>query len=269
MNTTSVSRRKAALFHGEFYWCDQAFTQTLHRAGLGPSDSWQPVNSESVSESPFGACNRLVLDNGQIAYAKTEHYYGINRLKYFLRPSRSGVEAFAYETLYKLKIPTPQVIAFGERRWFGIPLQTLIVTSEVPDSKNLQQLALNEWQYLPAEERKYMLNKITHELASQLRQAHAHNFIHHDLKWRNILVQRNGQGYRTIWFDAPRAAFWPLRKMRGRVIDLSDLSRLALEVLSVYDRMRFLLRYLGKNRRRGQAKKLWLAAERRTNRRRK
>jgi hypothetical protein len=91
----------------------------------------------------------------------------------------------------------------------------------------------------------------------QLQKAHANRLFHHDLKWRNILIQSDGGRYIPVWIDAPRASRMFLRNGRGVVADLSCLARIAVTLLSSYDRMRFIWRYLGDGREPGDAKRLY------------
>lgn len=243
-------------------------------AHLGSGDDWIRGNSGSkMSASKWGACTYMALpasgsDVGAISvFCKTESYSTAERLKCWMRPTRCGVEAFAYGALEKLCIPSPRMVAFGERRWLGFPLQTLIVTAEVERSETLKQFAENEWSSMELPQRRCVFNDIADTLAGQLRRAHAQQFIHHDLKWRNVLVTKTPSGYQTFWIDAPRAAYWRLRKRRGRIVDLSDFASLAVAMTSKYDRMRFMLRYLGPGRSPGEAARFCRAIDLRLERR--
>ena len=60
-----------------------------------------------------------------------------------------------------------------------------------------------------------------------------------------------------VWIDAPRASRMLCRRGRGVMVDLSGLARPAIFLLSKYDRMRFIWRYLEGERRPGDAKRLY------------
>ena len=82
-----------------------------------------------------------------------------------------------------------------------------------------------------------------------------------------IPIKETEEGYEPVWIDPPRAAIWRLRRRRGRVVDLSDLAGLAVLLIGRYDRMRFLLRYLGPDREAGAAAQLWRDIDARLSRR--
>ena len=160
-------------------------------------------------------------------------------------PSRAVVEAWAYQRLQALGIPTPQVVAVGELRHLGLLEAAAIVTQEVPDSLNLAQFANDVWLQMSRRERRTVAHQIVESLVSQLRTAHAAGFHHQDLKWRNVLVRQSNGVYETIWIDCPRATERSVFRRRGCVLDLSGLARLALSYLSPVDRLRFIHAYLG------------------------
>lgn len=110
---------------------------------------------------------------------------------------------------------------------------------------------------MPQPQRREVYRELAEKLVDQVRTAHQNRFFHHDLKWRNILVQREGDHYTPVWIDAPRASRMTFREGRGAMVDLSGLARIAISLLSKYDRMRFIWRYLEGARRPGDAKRLY------------
>ena len=70
-----------------------------------------------------------------------------------------------------------------------------------------------------------------------------------------------------MWIDAPRADIKRLRRKRGIMVDLSGLARMAVSMLSVYARMRFICQYLGRERKPGDAKNLFQQVARHLSRR--
>ena len=262
-------QRRLACFHGEYFSAASQWAQQLSEVGITGGAEWTALQvGEIQSQSGFGAVRRVTLSDGSRVYFKAERYSLLRRLKGWLRPMRTTIEAFAYEQLQRLGIATLTTVALGERRLFGLPVASCIATLEVPDSRDLRAFSLHDWRYFEEPYKSEIYQLLAGQLAEQLRLAHKHGFVHHDLKWRNILVQQNGEALQLIWIDAPRAAIWQMRRRRGRVVDLSDVASLAVLLVSKYDRMRFILRYLGGQRRPGEAAALCRLIDRRLARRR-
>ncbi|MCP4993431.1 MAG: hypothetical protein GY934_06555 [Gammaproteobacteria bacterium] len=222
---------------------------------------------QRVSGSPHSSCFRIELDDGEVVYFKRYVYPPKRWFEFLLRPGKAAVEAWAYATLQELGIPTLDVVAFGEQRFFGTLVASFIVTREVPYSQDLRRYGAEVWYHLPQEERQRTYREIAGKLVEQVRTAHAANFFHHDLKWRNILLQQEGGNLTPVWIDAPRASRMPIRRRRGAVVDLSGLARIAISLLSKYDRMRFVWNYLGSSRRPGDASRLYREVSRHLGRR--
>lgn len=262
-------KRRMACFHGEFYCSAPQWADRLADAGIAAGANWTALDiGEIRSESGFGAVRRLTLSDGSRVYFKAECYAWRQRLKSWLRPLRTTIEVFAYGQMQRMDIPTLTTLGWGERRFLGLPLSSFVVTLEAPDSRDLKEFGVDEWQHLDEPRKSEIYQQLAGQLAQQLRVAHAHHFVHHDLKWRNVLVQPTSQGWRCIWIDPPRAAFWRVRLKRGRVVDLADLASLGVLLVSKYNRMRFIFSYLGAERRPGEAAALCRSIDRRLARRR-
>jgi hypothetical protein len=250
--------RSVQVFNGETFVEDPAWRDRLKRVGLGKSLPWEEISvGERVSGSPHSSCFRIELEDGEVVYFKRYVYPPKRWFEFMFRPGKAAVEAWAYSTLMKLGIPTLEVVAFGERRIFGSLASSFIVTREVPYAQDLGRYGPEVWYHLPKDERKRIYHEVSGKLIKQMQKAHAANFFHHDLKWRNILLHKSGEGYTPVWIDAPRASRMRLRRRRGIVVDLSGLARIAISLLSKYDRMRFVCRYLGDSRKPGDASRLY------------
>ena len=136
-------------------------------------------------------------------------------------------------------------------------IATFVVTRGIADTIDLSEFALEHWYPLPRVERRAIARELSDGLAKQLRTAHAGGFFHHDIKWRNVLVRQREGHWETIWIDAPRASRMRFREHRGVVVDLSCLGRMAVQLLCPYECMRFVCRYLGRERTPGAAKNLF------------
>jgi tRNA A-37 threonylcarbamoyl transferase component Bud32 len=252
--------RSVQLLHGQRFLVDAAWSERLAAMGIAVDREWtQVVGETKMSGSVVTRCYRMVLSDGEAVFFKRYVYPRTRRylLEFWLRPGKAAVEAWAYRKLQQIGIPTLDVVAFGERRKWGMLTATFVVTKEVPNSRTMFEFARDVWIHLPPEERRRVYQEISSQLISQLQKAHSNRLFHHDLKWRNILIHEYSGHYIPIWIDAPRASSMPLRNRRGVVADLSCLARIAVSLLSSYDRMRFIWQYLGVGRRPGDAKQLY------------
>ncbi len=244
--------------HGKVFLADPAWKERLARIGIAANKHWELLElGQRVSGSPHSGCFRIEMDDGEVIYFKRYVYPPKRWFEFVLRPGKAGVEAWAYITLQRLGIPTLEVLAFAEYRKFGSLVASCIVTREVPGSQDLSQYGPDIWYHLQPVERKRIYDDVSTKLIAQMQQAHGAGFFHHDLKWRNILLQKDGTTFTPVWIDAPRASEMRLRHRRGVVVDLSGLARIAISILSKYDRMRFVWRYLGKSRKPGDACQLY------------
>jgi len=250
--------RSVQVFHGEIFVTDPEWRERLRHIGLSKESAWEELNAgERVSGSPHSSCYRVELDGGEIIYFKRYIYPPKRWFEFMFRPGKAAVEAWAYSTLKHLGIPTLEVVAFGERRVFGSLAASFIVTREVPDTQDMSKYGPEVWYHLPQDERRRVYQEVSGRLIEQMHKAHAAGFFHHDLKWRNILLQKSCDGFLPVWIDAPRASRMRLRRRRGVVVDMSGLARIAISLLSKYDRMRFVWQYLGVSRKPGDASRLY------------
>lgn len=241
-----VTRRPHKL-HGEVWRIDPKWRARLAEAGISEQTAWAEfVGDELVSASAqVTRCYRSEISSGGSIYLKRYVYPPRLWYKFWLRPAKPAVEWWAYTRLHTLGIPALDVLAFAERRRFGMLLAGCIVTRGIPDSINLQHFATTVWRHWPRARRRQSAFVIAGRLLDHVRTAHAAGFFHHDLKWRNLLISPGGDPETLVWIDAPRASTMPARRRRGVVTDLSSLARIAISVFSRTDQMRFLRLYLG------------------------
>jgi tRNA A-37 threonylcarbamoyl transferase component Bud32 len=261
--------RSIQVFHGSRFLVEPSWRERLAAVGIAENRNWATVVGDELISSSLNVtkCYRSRLGDDSVVFFKRYVYPRKFWLEFWMRPGKSTVEAWAYRRLQELGIPTLDVLAFGEKRMLGMLTATCIVTREVPDTQELSAFAIEVWSRMPEEQRRSVYRQISQKLVQQLRTAHQHRFFHHDLKWRNILIRREGDSYTPVWIDAPRASRMPLRRKRGVIVDLSGLARIAVSLLSKYDRMRFICSYLGKERDPGEAKRLYRQVARHLGRR--
>lgn len=247
--TAPGRRREIACLHGHVRWIDPAWVDRLAEGGLTPDGDWLHLAPGSqVSESKVTNCFRIDLADGESLYFKRYDYTRHKKMRFFLRPGRAATEVFGYRQLSAIGIDTLQVVAFSEHRRLGRLISACIVTRGVPNSRDLSRFARREWANMPAPRRRTVLREIRERLFSQLRQAHAANFFHQDLHWRNLLVVDDGDGYRTIWIDCPRARYQRWRREHAVLADLSTLSRAAPNYLTLRQRFESLRDFFGEKR---------------------
>lgn len=254
-----IKHKRIALgFHGDHVRYADGWEDRLSAIDIKADTDWDKLVLDKLASGSMTVnCFRHTLTNSEVIYFKR---YVLNRRKpqfTFPMPSKAIVENFGFNVLAELGIPTLEVLAMGERRHYGRLVAAFIVTRGVEPSADLEKFAAGQWYDMPEPQRSQTYLKISESLLAQLKIAHTHNFCHHDLKWRNILVQRTDNGYNTVWIDCPRAKFMRLRKKRRILIDIGSLARLAMSYLPVREQLRWLQRYARETQCRYTAKELF------------
>lgn len=252
------TRRRAHLFHGEKIWYARDWQAPLEKAGITRGKDWSRLcPGDFVSGgSPITNCFRVELANGEVGYFK-RYVYARPRPQFWMLPSKAAIEVFGYNVMRQHDMEVPRVVAYGEQRRYGNLLAAFIVTKEIPATINLVQFARDQWSVMPEPARTETYKQIAERLCTQVSRMHAAGFFHHDLKWKNILLRHDADGWHPIWIDCPRAARVRLRKRRSVIIDLGRLGRLAAHYLSVKQRLRWLHAYLGPQAGKKDVKKLF------------
>lgn len=188
---------------------------------------------ETISRDPISYVKRINVNN-TVYYVKIYHRNGKGLRHYF---GRGRIRGEWENLLYfaRLGIPTPRLIAYGQRCRLGQFKLGALITEEVP-SHDLATLAREN---RPLFHDRNWLNPILNQCADYTRRLHDHGFVHWDLKWRNILIgtQEPPQVY---FFDCPlgRKRYGWLQQ-RGIIKDLACLDKVAHKVLTRCQRLRF------------------------------
>ena len=250
--------RRIQVFHGRSFHVLPEWRERLAEIGIAEGTDWPRLAvGRLVSRSPSTRCFEIPLEAGGKVFFKRYVYPPRKWLEFWLRPSKAAVEAFGYARLRQLGVPTLETLALGEVRSFGMLKGTFLVTRGVPNTTDMEAFARDFWRPMEARARRRVYEEISTKLLQQVRRAHGADFFHHDLKWRNILIRQDTDSYTPLWIDCPRARYQHLRRRRGVMVDLSGLARLALSYCSLYDRYRFLRRYLGPDADRRETKRLF------------
>lgn len=147
-------------------------------------------------------------------------------------------------------IPTAPLVAYGltreKERFRGA-----LITRELEHTQDLAQLAKEQDARLKD---RGWIKRISQQLADATRVLHQHRFTHNDLKWRNLLVNPQGE---LFLIDCPSGRFWWGPFLRQRVIkDLACLDKVAKYQLSRTQRLRFYLDYQQRQRLEAKDKRL-------------
>lgn len=228
--------------HGD---SDEALLLAL---GLAAASDWRDaLQGQVIERSSGGLVTRFQPDSGPAVFAKV---YDLRSQPwdFFLRRGKAQIESQGYQILAEISIPTLKCRALGERRHFGRLIEAYIVTEDAGAISDLAKFAEREIDPLEAAARAKLVLDLSRHLAAQLRLSHAAHFYHCDLKWRNLLVRRHGEGYELVWMDCPRQRSGLIARLtsrHSRILDLSSLARRGLRHLSLSQRWRFLRLYLG------------------------
>lgn len=189
-----------------------------------------------------------------VVYFKLYGYRSTRRiLKRLFKPTRSRGELTNLKFFRELGIPACEPIVQGEyRNGIGIARNCLLMTRELTGTEQLDvfidQLALSE----ESESMKAMLRRqIIDSIAGSLRKIHARKFFHADLKWRNVLVRRVGEGgarVEVFWIDCPNGYFdrtGGFRCQHGKIKDLATMDYRAKDHCTREERLYFLSVYSG------------------------
>jgi len=137
-------------------------------------------------------------------------------------------------------IPTAEVIGYGMEKSRGLFVRGALITREIPNTQDLATLALADDARLKNED---WVATVSQQAAQILRRMHAEGFVHHDFKWRNLLVD---DLHRLYVIDCPHGAIWWGALFRYRRIkELGMLDRVAKYKLRQTQRLRFFLDYRG------------------------
>ena len=199
------------------------------------------LQGEAITRDPLSNVMRVEYD-GLRYYVKRYHGAGKGLRRLFGRP-RVKAEWQNLKHFAAWHIPTAPIAAYGLERKSGFFTRGALITQEIPDTRDLAQLAANQDARLsdPA-----WVQGISLQLAKATRAMHDRHFTHNDLKWRNLLI--DGQ-QRLFFIDCPTGSFWWGPLLRYRIIkDLACLDKVAKYQLSRTQRLRFYLQYRRRQR---------------------
>ncbi len=206
------------------------------------------LQGERITHDSLSELIRVTRD-GVDYYVKRYRNNGTGLRKYAAKP-RIKAEWQNLKRFAKWGIPTAQVIAQGLERRAGAFVRGAMITREIPDTRDLADLANSK---SPLLQDRAWVQQVSVQVAHATRVMHDHSFTHNDLKWRNLLVDKQAQVY---LIDCPAGTFWWGPMLRYRIIkDLACLDKVAQYQLSQTQRLRFYLQYCQRARLTAQDKK--------------
>ena len=188
------------------------------------------------------AVKDLRLPEGRY-FLKIYAYTGRWRLRTVFIVSRAGREYRNLLRLAELGFNVPKPAAWGQARTLGFVSESFVMTRAVENAVDLRSLIDDPGAapLPPPRERR----RIIEEFARTLRKAHEEKFFVHTLRFKNLLLAREGEGHKLYVIDVPFAGIWRWRLFprAGRVRDLAVLMKGARQLLSRTERMRFARAY--------------------------
>ncbi|BCG27365.1 LPS kinase [Pseudomonas tohonis] len=185
----------------------------------------------------------LRVEHAGIRYY-VKRYWGAGKgLRRWIGRPRVKAEWQNLKNFSKWGIPTAPVVGWGLERRFGRFHRGALITRELERTSDMAALAQRDDARL---DDATWVDGVSRQLARATRAMHDHHFAHNDLKWRNLLVNDEGE---LFLIDCPTGAFWFGPFLRRRIVkDLACLDKVAKYKLSRTQRLRFYLQYRGRQR---------------------
>lgn len=118
---------------------------------------------------------------------------GLKLLLNIFRPSRAMRTWRRAHALLQRRIPTARALAYAERRVFGLPRESLIITEYIENARDLDTVLSMDLRALTVPQQRVLKRRLIEGLVTIVRRMHARGFAHRDFKAPNIIVQWNGQ----------------------------------------------------------------------------
>src|SRR6056297_36044 len=162
------------------------------------------------------------------------------KVKYLFRKSKGDKEFKLAQDISKKGIPTIVPQKVEDKRKLGILKESLVITEQLPDCLDLEELLLKK-----RVQDRGLKSKVIVEYAKLARLIHDQGIYQDDFDPNNILYQKRQDGTFQLYFvDFERTKLLKKISSRKRVHSLAKLNRMGRRLKDV-DQMRFLKVYLG------------------------
>ena len=199
------------------------------------------LTGEAIARDPLSEVIRV--ECGGLRYYVKRYWAAGKGLRRCLGRPRVKAEWQNLRHFARWGIPVAPVVAWGMERRGGVFLRGALITLEVPNTVDMAAMATNNDPRLGDP---HWVARISRQLAHATRTLHDHHFAHNDLKWRNLLINEDGE---LFLIDCPSGNFWWGPFLRRRIIkDLACLDKVAKYHLSRTQRLRFYLQYQRRGR---------------------
>lgn len=179
-----------------------------------------------------------------------QYFYRPPSFGFLGRPSKARCEYNNYGVFETLNLRCAERIACGEDRdKLGRLRSAFIITRAIPDAIGLIDFMSGRADNKPAVATSRGRRTVLRQLAAMTRVIHEAGFYHHDLVWRNILVNVDSNGGPQVWWiDCPRGQFdrWSPWRRRRQLKDLASLDKCGSQYCSRTERLEFIKSYLGR-----------------------
>ena len=246
-----LSKRRIYTLHGKYRFINSEWVDAISQSSLGNLDEWQFFDAGEMLVGGSDEKNhvfRVSTCKGPVIFKRYRistfifrRYKISTNWRYFMRPGRAAGEWTGLTAMNKVGIPIPEIVSFGEDRRFGRLIGGYIITQELESAMDLAMFAQNVWDEMQPLEKKVVLSEIRSKLFDLVKRAHDNNLFHRDLTWKNILVRKESDGYRLWFIDCPRFKSRRIGSSYLQMVDLSCLTKMALEMLTITERYRSLL----------------------------
>jgi len=223
----------------------EEFKEAVATLGLDTPARWMSYSVQEVAKDRTTETCRLRLPTPWPgAYAKIYKYpLWKDRLRILFRGgllgrSRAKVE-FDNLRLLNTRGLSPQVIAYGRQRRFGILEVSLLVVEEVAGAVAMDAFAADGLRRLTRQQRRDFIET----LAAFTRAMNAGGFINTEYHWRNILVCQTGNRFSFQVIDLSSSRPWYRFSMP--FFDLATLDVCAGHFFTRPERLRFFKLYFG------------------------
>ncbi|MEX2489382.1 MAG: lipopolysaccharide kinase InaA family protein [Pseudomonadales bacterium] len=225
----------------DFNWvlCD---TSQAEADAFSTPDRVLALAGECINANPMSNLRKVSVA-GNHYYVKCYERAGKGLRRYFGR-SRVRAEWENLMFFHSIGLPTARVVAYGEQNGLTLNRKGILVIQEIRETADLASRVDDTQAHLGDRE---WVDRVVRRLAMYIRTMHEHHFVHNDLKWRNILVERSFDPEVYI-IDCPlgRRVYGPLFR-RGVIKDLACLDKVAKYQLPKTMRLRFYKLYRGIN----------------------
>ena len=174
-----------------------------------------------------------VPDGPELEVFYKQYHYRTPSWRFLGRKSKARCEYQNYAVFTRLGVRAADRVACGEQRdVLGRLHSAFIITKAVPGARTLGDFLREYCPDRSSCESRALRDCLLRQLAAMTRRIHRARFFHHDLVWRNILVNWDPPEEPKVWWiDCPRGRFgyWPPLDRRWMLKDLALLNRSAIQ----------------------------------------